>query len=183
MNFQLRNDKKSPFLFASTHPQPFFDASQYAMKSSLPSINPLPTMNLLLGELGHRQSLECLLIEPSVGDNLTLGRSSSRHSTLKADQINHQLWGVDNGSSLSVCLIPDSQSNPSNGSIPSSDKQDRSSPGLRNEGSSVVPTEGSAEASAPPPPLLLILLNINHHEFVIIQMTRYQNCLIRMAGC
>ncbi|GJY49375.1 hypothetical protein Tco_0439331 [Tanacetum coccineum] len=51
---------------------------------------------------------ECLLLEPSVGDNLTLGRSLSRHSTLEAEQINHQFWGVDNGSSLSVCLIPDS---------------------------------------------------------------------------
>ncbi|GJV91761.1 hypothetical protein Tco_1539574 [Tanacetum coccineum] len=43
-----------------------------------------------------RQSSECLLLEPSVGDNLTLGRSSSRHSTLEADQINHQFLGVDN---------------------------------------------------------------------------------------
>ncbi|GKG20698.1 hypothetical protein Tco_0380499, partial [Tanacetum coccineum] len=45
-----------------------------------------------------------------VGDNLTLGRSSSRHSTLEADQIDHQfLEGVDNGSSPSACSIPDNQ--------------------------------------------------------------------------
>ncbi|GJR22178.1 hypothetical protein Tco_0970705 [Tanacetum coccineum] len=33
--------KKSPFLFASTHRhKPFFEASQYAIKSSLPSVIP-----------------------------------------------------------------------------------------------------------------------------------------------
>ncbi|GKA29228.1 hypothetical protein Tco_0715473 [Tanacetum coccineum] len=51
---------------------------------------------------------ECLLLEPSVGDNPTLGRSSSRHSTLEADIINYQFLGGDNSSSSSVYSIPDS---------------------------------------------------------------------------
>ncbi|GKF51014.1 hypothetical protein Tco_0147481, partial [Tanacetum coccineum] len=50
-----------------------------------------------------------LLSEPSVGDNPILGRSSSRHSTLEADQINHQFLGADNSSSLLVYSIPDNQ--------------------------------------------------------------------------
>ncbi|GKF24497.1 hypothetical protein Tco_0076819, partial [Tanacetum coccineum] len=41
-----------------------------------------------------------------VGDNPTLGRSSSRHSTLGADQIIHQFLGADNGSSPLVYSIP-----------------------------------------------------------------------------
>nr|GFB37785.1 hypothetical protein [Tanacetum cinerariifolium] len=54
-------------------------------------------------------SLECLLLELSVGDNMTLGRSSSRYSTLKVDQIDHQFWEVDNGSSQLAYSIPDNQ--------------------------------------------------------------------------
>ncbi|GKB08096.1 hypothetical protein Tco_0836380 [Tanacetum coccineum] len=45
------------------------------------------------------------LSEPSVDDNLTLGRFSSRHSTLEVGQINHQFLGADNGSSPLVYLI------------------------------------------------------------------------------
>ncbi|GJT10358.1 DNA repair helicase XPB1-like protein [Tanacetum coccineum] len=46
-----------------------------------------------------RQSSRCLPLEPSIGDNLTLGRSSSRHSTLEVGQISHQFLVADNGSS------------------------------------------------------------------------------------
>ncbi|GJR88277.1 hypothetical protein Tco_0212288 [Tanacetum coccineum] len=53
-----------------------------------------------------RQSSRCLLLEPSIGDNQTLGRSLSRHSTLEVDQISHQFLVVDNGSSPLVCLVP-----------------------------------------------------------------------------
>ncbi|GJS82093.1 hypothetical protein Tco_0748634 [Tanacetum coccineum] len=42
-----------------------------------------------------RQSSRCLLLEPSIGDNLTLGRSSSRYSTLEADPMTHHS-GSDN---------------------------------------------------------------------------------------
>ncbi|GJV76401.1 hypothetical protein Tco_1507985 [Tanacetum coccineum] len=86
--------KKSPFSLCIKHSAQTLlsEASLYAMKSSLPLFS------------------ECLLLEPSVGDNLTLGRSSSRHSTLEADQINHLFWVRGFGSSLSVCLFPDSQS-------------------------------------------------------------------------
>ncbi|GJS46348.1 hypothetical protein Tco_0596469 [Tanacetum coccineum] len=46
-----------------------------------------------------RQSSRCLLLEPSIGDNLILGRSLSRHSTLEVDRISHQFAVADNGSS------------------------------------------------------------------------------------
>ncbi|GJS93314.1 hypothetical protein Tco_0800282 [Tanacetum coccineum] len=48
-----------------------------------------------------RQSSRCILLEPSIGDNLTLGRSLSRHSTLEVDRISHQFSVADNGSSPS----------------------------------------------------------------------------------
>ncbi|GJS82557.1 hypothetical protein Tco_0749098 [Tanacetum coccineum] len=54
-----------------------------------------------------RQSSRCLLLEPSIGDNLTLGRSSSKHSTLEVGQISHQFLVVDNGSLSLICLAPD----------------------------------------------------------------------------
>ncbi|GJS36403.1 hypothetical protein Tco_0534785 [Tanacetum coccineum] len=52
------------------------------------------------------RSLQMSVLEPSIGDILTLGRFSSRHSTLGVDQINHQFLGADNGSSTLVYLIP-----------------------------------------------------------------------------
>nr|GEZ29886.1 putative reverse transcriptase domain-containing protein [Tanacetum cinerariifolium] len=60
----------------------------------------------------------CTRVNGPVGDNLTLGRSSSRHSTLKADQIDHQFWEVDNGSSPLAYSIPDNQC--TSGMIPNS---------------------------------------------------------------
>ncbi|GKD34697.1 hypothetical protein Tco_1250206 [Tanacetum coccineum] len=54
---------------------------------------------------GSKSGLRNVLFEPSVGDNPTLGRSLSRHSTLEADQINHQFSGADNGSSPLVYSI------------------------------------------------------------------------------
>ncbi|GJR48793.1 hypothetical protein Tco_1316896 [Tanacetum coccineum] len=63
--------------------------------------------------------------KPSCVDNLTLGRSLSRHSTLEVDQINHQFLGADNGSSPLACLIPNNQCSLRNDSICSSwTKQD-----------------------------------------------------------
>nr|GFA57353.1 reverse transcriptase domain-containing protein [Tanacetum cinerariifolium] len=50
-------------------------------------------------------SLECLLHEPSVDDNLISGRSSSRHSTLEVDRTSHQFLEANNGSSPLAYLI------------------------------------------------------------------------------
>ncbi|GKG17703.1 hypothetical protein Tco_0372001, partial [Tanacetum coccineum] len=48
----------------------------------------------------------CLLLEPSVDDNMTVGQSLSKHSTLGVDQIDHQFLGADNGSSPLVYSVP-----------------------------------------------------------------------------
>ncbi|GJU65995.1 hypothetical protein Tco_1252254 [Tanacetum coccineum] len=52
------------------------------------------------------RSLRCLLHKPLVEDNPTSGRSTSRHSTLEVDRINHQFLEVDNGSPPFAYLIP-----------------------------------------------------------------------------
>ncbi|GJY72306.1 hypothetical protein Tco_0476009 [Tanacetum coccineum] len=72
------------------------------------------------------------LLEPSFGGNPTLSRSSSRHSTLEADQINHQFLGADNGSSPSVYSIPDNQCTFESDSSFIYDKQDLEPTMVRN---------------------------------------------------
>ncbi|GJX46796.1 hypothetical protein Tco_0271986 [Tanacetum coccineum] len=89
--------KRSAMTFASLEPQAvrnhFFSRIHY---SALTFLHSMPVSDE--SSLPSRQSSECLLLEPSIGDNLILSQSSSRHSTLGADQIGHQFLGADNGS-------------------------------------------------------------------------------------
>nr|GEW74300.1 putative reverse transcriptase domain-containing protein [Tanacetum cinerariifolium] len=73
-------------LCINTTPNPLFEASQYTIKSSLPSDD----HELIQVRLAHPVHEVHEYCRPLTDDNLTSGQSWNRHSTLEVDRISHQ---------------------------------------------------------------------------------------------